>query len=80
MRDIFLDGTGIHYWQGRQTSTTTSEIRGDVEYSERSNGRRTECSFYRDPKGTKENLDEIISVCAHGVFPSAEFPLPEANQ
>ena len=26
---------------------------------------------------TKENLDEFISVCAHGIYPYAVFPLPE---
>jgi len=80
MRDLFSDGTGIHYWQGQKTSTTTSEIRNDVEFSKRSNGRETECSFYRNPKGTKESLDEFIGVCAHGVYPMAEFPLPDAKQ
>ncbi len=78
MRDMYPDGTGVHYSNGRQTSTTTSKIEGDIEYTERSNGRKSRCTFYRNPEGTKENLNEFISVCAHGVFSYARFPLPPA--
>ncbi len=80
MRDMYPDGTGLHYSNGRQTSTTTSKIEGDTEFTERSNGRKTRCTFYRNPEGTKENLNEFISVCAHGIYPYAVFPLPEATR
>ena len=80
MRDMYPDGSGVHYWKGRQTSTTTSKIEGDMEFTERSNGRKTRCTFYRNPEGTKENLNEFISVCAHGIYPYAVFPLPETTQ
>ncbi len=80
MRDMYPDGTGLHYSNGRQTSTTTSKIEGDTEFTDRSNGRKTRCTFYRNPEGTKENLNEFISVCAHGIYPYAVFPLPETTR
>jgi TolB-like protein/class 3 adenylate cyclase len=78
VRDMDPVGNGVHYWQGIQTATSTSEIRGATQYTKRSNGMEQTCNFYRNPKGTKENLDEFIAVCSNGVFPYARFPLPEA--
>ena len=80
MRDVYPDGTGVHYWKGRQTSTTKARIEGDTEYNERSDGRKSRCTFYRNPEGTKENMNEFISVCAHGIWPYAVFPLPEETR
>ena len=59
MRDMYPDGSGLHYWKGRQTSTTTSKIEGDMEYTERSNGKKTRCTFYRNPEGTKEKPERV---------------------
>ena len=47
-------------------------------YIKRSDGFEFSCAYYRNPNGTKENLDEGIAVCTNGVHPYAQFPLPEA--
>ena len=73
-------GNGVHYWLGSRYATSTSDIRGDMVYDKRSTGLETSCAYYRNPEGTKENLDEFISVCSHGIFPHAQFPLPETNR
>ena len=80
MRDMDPEGNGVHYWNGSQFDTSTSEIRGDTQYTKRSSVSEQSCDFYRDPKGTKETLDEFIAVCTNGVFPYARFPLPETTQ
>ena len=80
MRDMDPHGNGVHYWEGSKVATSTSEIRGDLEYTQRSDRREQSCSFYRDSKGTKEDLNEFVSVCSHGIFPHARFPLPETTR
>ncbi len=77
MTDNFPGKPRIYYWNGRKASTATMEIKGDTEFISRSTGQNYSCVYYRNPKGTKESLDEGISVCTTGVFPYAQFPLTE---
>ena len=76
MVDRRADGTAVHYWNGSKVGTSTSEIKGDVRYVTRSNGRKYSCALYRNPSGSKEAMNEFIADCSHGVFPHSRSPMP----
>lgn len=71
-------GEGVLYFNGQKVSASKAEIRGDTFYRRLPDGKEQSCAVYRNPKGRKASLDELISVCTNGVFFHAVFPLSEA--
>jgi TolB-like protein/class 3 adenylate cyclase/Flp pilus assembly protein TadD len=77
--DSYLDGTGIHYWLGKEFARSDWSIEGDehvTRFRAPSTRQTQRCRVYRNANGSKENLDEFISTCNSGVFRSARFPIP----
>ncbi|MEM7253035.1 MAG: adenylate/guanylate cyclase domain-containing protein [Pseudomonadota bacterium] len=77
--DTFPDGARIHYWRGREVGRSDYWIEGNesvYKYRPPSNLGERRCKVYRNPNGSKANLDARISLCSHGVYTSAVFPLP----
>lgn len=83
MQDLLADGTGISYWVGREVARRDWHIEGDklhARYRAPSTREPRSCEIYRNPKGTKETLDQYLSVCGHGIFPFATSPLPASPE
>ncbi len=79
MVDNLADGTGIHYWLGKEYARSDWRIEGDeymVRYRPPSKREPYRCEAYRNPGGTRETLDEYLFVCTIGVYPHARFSLP----
>jgi TolB-like protein/class 3 adenylate cyclase/cytochrome c-type biogenesis protein CcmH/NrfG len=79
MVDNLADGTGIHYWLGKEYARSDWRIEGDeymVRYRPPSKREPYRCDAYRNPGGTKETLDEYLFICTIGVYSHARFPLP----
>ncbi len=79
MFDRLADGTGIHYWLGKEYARSDWRIEGDelmVRYRPPSKREPYRCDIYRNPVGSTETLDEYIAICTIGVHWYAHFPLP----
>lgn len=77
--DSYLDGTGIHYWLGKEFARSDWTIEGDehvTRFRAPSTRQTQRCRIYRNLRGSQKNLDEYISLCNSGVFRSARFPIP----
>lgn len=78
MSESFPDGTRVHYWLGKEYARSDWSIEGDesvARYRAPSTRADNRCAVYRNPGGTKESLDEYISVCDSGVYTYSTFPL-----
>jgi TolB-like protein/class 3 adenylate cyclase/Tfp pilus assembly protein PilF len=83
MVDHLADGTGVHYWLGKEFARSDWRIEGDelmVRYRPPSKREPYRCNIYRNPAGAKETLDEYLAICTIGVYPYAQFPLPRDPQ
>ena len=80
MFDRLADGTGVHYWLGKEYARSDWRIEKDkliVRYLPPSKREPYSCDIYRNPLGSKETLDEYIAICNPiGVHWYAHFPLP----
>jgi tetratricopeptide (TPR) repeat protein len=76
--DHLANGTGVHYWLGKEFGRSDWSIEGDqllIRYRAPLKRDPYRCDIYRNPAGSKETLDEYIANCTIGVWPYAGFPI-----
>jgi TolB-like protein/class 3 adenylate cyclase/Tfp pilus assembly protein PilF len=81
--DNLDDGTGVHYWLGKEFARSDWHIDGDeyvVNYRAPSKRKPYRCTLYRNPRGAVETLDDLVFVCTIGVFTHTRLRLPNARQ
>ncbi|MFT5115117.1 MAG: adenylate cyclase [Parasphingorhabdus sp.] len=72
------DGTGIHYWLGKEFARSDWSVEDDeyvLNYRPPSKRESYRCDTYRNPEGSKEELNEYIYICTIGVFLHSHAPL-----